>query len=92
MLATNIDNKWRINDLRDYTIDNTQPVWSNSWIDISSDYWIDKIPNNIDYSKPLFNIKRFRDYYLGVRLFTNNSNNYKFNTDIIQTYTANRIR
>jgi len=90
--AVNVDNKWRINDLRDITIDSAQPVWSKNWNDISSSYWIDRVPNNIDYLKSPYETSRLRDHYLGLRLFFNPSFNYKINTDIVQTYNANRNR
>lgn len=90
--VTKVDNKWRLNDLRDITYDNFQPVWSKDWANTFSNYWIDKVPNNIDYMKSLFEAARFRDHYLGVRLFFNPSSNYKINTDIVQTYNVNRNR
>lgn len=90
--ATNVDNKWRLNDLRSISVDNTKPVWSKDWNDLLTNYWIDKVPTNVNYLKSLFEVERFRDYYFGVRLFFNPIENYKINTDIVQTYYANRNR
>lgn len=90
-LVNNLQGKWRLNDLRDLILDNSLPIWSKDWANISSNPYsfIDKVPNNIDYNKSLFYTQRLRDYYLGARFFYNSSSDNKITTDLIQTYQSN---
>lgn len=87
------DNRWRINEFRDYSSANNS-IWSSSWPDIQSSpfKWIDKVPANIDFTKSLFNSNRLSDYYLGLRLFFNPTENAKIVTDLIATVNVNKIR
>ena len=54
--------------------DNTQPIWSSSWADIGGQYFIDKIvnPAAVSGATPWSATPRFRDKYLGIRLFFRN--------------------
>lgn len=88
------DNIFKINNLRDIAIDDNLPLWSFAPQDTLSYFPIDKVPNpsNLDPSKSLFERARFRDHYLGLRLFFKPLNNYKIVTDIITTINSNRNR
>jgi uncharacterized protein YihD (DUF1040 family) len=89
-----VDKKYRISEIRDYVVDSTQPIWSSNSQQLSSTPYLDKVPNtsNISFSKSLFELTRFRDHYLGIRLFFNPKQNYRITTDIVNTAFANRNR
>lgn len=92
--AEQVDSKWRINDPRDYTISNADPIWDNAPFIPNALSWTDRAPNqnNISYSKSLFSLPRFKDYYQGVRLYFNSASNLKITTDLIQTLYTNKNR
>ena len=94
VLVKETDKQYRLNDLRDRTINKDNPIWDSSWASVQSSYYIDKVPfnSNIDYNQSPFDAKRFRDYYTGLRLFFNPSIDAKISTDIISTFYANRNR
>lgn len=91
-----VDRQYRINNLRDASLSHLEPIWDSSWTSIASQpfQWIDKNPNNvnIDQYQSLFESKRLKDHYLGLRLFFNPRRDYKITTDIINTQYANRNR
>lgn len=77
------DKTWRLNTYFNYV--NQQPFNSKRWSDILSDYFIDKVPVNMDYDKPQEDLERFRDGHISVRLIYDDSPNYKLLTKFIQT-------
>jgi hypothetical protein len=95
-LVKKTDRQWRINNIRDLTIAPTQPIWDSSWAAKASSpfSYIDKTVNfsNIDPEKPLYESARFRDYYLGVRLFFNPTEDSKITLDLLGTQIQNRNR
>lgn len=93
-LVRQTDKQYRLNDLRDRTFSQDIPIWSSSWSDLQSQYFIDKVPfpNNINVNQSPFDAKRFRDHYLGLRLFFKPDINAKITTDIVSTLYANRNR
>lgn len=93
-LVRQTDRQYRLNDLRDKAINQDNPIWDSSWSALQSQYYIDKVPftTNIDTNQSPFEAKRFRDYYLGLRLFFKPDLNAKITTDIISTLYANRNR
>lgn len=78
-----VEDHYRISNLRDYTSDLT--FWTEDWDDTKSSYPIDKVPQNIDYNKSLFETERLRGQYLKNRLFSELLGNYKVVTDLIAT-------
>lgn len=66
------DKYWRINELRDTSINNSPAI-------------IDNIPNasKTNPNKSLFNTERMRDYYLNCRFYFKPLENYKISTDLI---------
>jgi hypothetical protein len=96
MLVTKVENQWRFNDMWDLSIDPYQPIWDSSWAGIQSSpfSYIDKVPNqsNIDYDKSMFDLARFRDHYLGVRLEYFAPENVKITTDLVTTMVSNKNR
>jgi len=90
------DRQWRINNIRDLTVSNNQPIWASDWNSIQSSpfSYIDKIPNlaNINYSKSFFNSSRLKDYYLGGRFFFEPSTDVKVSLDLLMTTTQNKQR
>ena len=85
--VSRVDNYYNINNIRDNSISSTLPYWDKSWDTIGSSpfSFIDKVPNpaNIKTNVNLWEDKRFRDTYLGVRLSFNPPTNNKISTDII---------
>ena len=88
------DDTYRISGIRDNTVSNANPIWDSSWNIKQFSYYIDKMPNiaNIDINQSLFTRQRFKDYYLGLRLFYNPVKNEKIVVDIIDTEYSNRNR
>lgn len=87
VIASKNEKTWKLNNLRDITIDRNKPLFTSRWSDIQTDYYIDKVPNQLvlDENKDAFELERFRDKYHIVRLYSNNSNNYKITTDLSTT-------
>lgn len=88
--ATYKDFTWKINELRDYNISGSGfPLFTSQWADIKNDYFIDKVAENliIDYTRSLFEAARFRDKWLGLRLYFNPSANYRISTSVIDAKT-----
>ena len=69
LIARNEGN-WDINDLRDYVIDDTKPLFSSAWSVIRNNYFIDKLiqPNIIDFNKNWYELENFRDKFVVIRL------------------------
>tara|TARA_R110002167_G_scaffold6087_1_gene27710 strand:+ start:7690 stop:13344 length:5655 start_codon:yes stop_codon:yes gene_type:complete len=83
---------YKLNEFRDMVSDNTQPIWSSSWADIGPQYFIDKVvnPAAVSGATPWSATPRFRDKYLGIRLFFSNfdgkvklTNNFLISTKTI---------
>lgn len=89
-----VDYSYNISSLRDKTILNTQPIWDKSWTSKQFQYYIDKVPNisNISTTSSLFEQKRLKDYFLGLRLFYNPTLNEKITVDILDVNYSNRNR
>ena len=94
--VTRKDSEYRIAEFRDYSLNNTAAIWDYSWNGIKSFpfAYIDRVPNasNIDHSKNLYTLSRFRDLYCGVRLFFNPKTNNKITLDTLMTQTQKRLR
>lgn len=70
---------WSINELRDYRVDYSEPMFNKSIGALQDDYFIDKVVNNnvIDYNKDWTELESFRDKYLVVRLIFDNFDDIK---------------
>lgn len=90
------DNQWRINNIRDLAANNLEPIWDSSWATkATTPYeYVDRLMNipNINYNKDLFEVKRLRDHYLGLRFYFYPLGNYKITTDLAVVTTNNRNR
>lgn len=96
-------NYWRINRLRDLSIDrdlNAEPLFTRDWAEASysSQFdngfgFIDHVVNPaiVDITKNNYKLTRFTDKYLGFRLFYNPINNYKIVTNFVTGLTRNKI-
>lgn len=95
ILVDKTDNKFRLSNLRDNTINEDEPIWDSSWNALQSSpfVFIDKLPNtnNIDFTDKFIE-PRLKDYYLGIRLINTPTQDIKINTDIINTRNVNRNR
>jgi len=87
LIAAKAERNWRISDFRDMVVDYTEPLFTDDWDDILNYHYIDKIPNDsvISSSKNPFEQGRFRDHYVGCRLFFNPRENVKVTTDLISS-------
>jgi hypothetical protein len=86
---------WRISRLRDFgtgRLNLNEPKFTQDWAEITyQDYfddgfgYIDKVinPSFIDLTKPVYQIERLTDKYLGVRLFFKPQENYKINLNLV---------
>lgn len=97
ILLSKTDNKYKAGNLRDSIINEDQPIWNSSWAFLKSSpfNYIDKVPNLnnlLSVNNNLFKSSRFKDYYLGIRLISNPTQDIKMNTDIINTRNSNRTR
>lgn len=90
------DSQWRLNNIRDLTIDNNLPIWNYSWSAKASSpyFYIDREPNasNINYSKSLYETSRLKDHYLGARFILNSTEDYKLVTDLASGSYQNKNR
>lgn len=68
------ERNWSINELRDYVIDYSEPLFSYDWDSIKAQYPIDKVPNLnvIDLNKAWDEVESFRDKFLIMRFKFNN--------------------
>jgi hypothetical protein len=87
LIATRAERNWRLSDFRDNIIDYNQPLFSNSWQNISDNYYIDKVvnPDVISSNKNPFEQGRFRDHYVGCRLFFQPEENVKMTTHLVSS-------
>ena len=105
VLINRTEDYWKVNKIRDYSIDRnlgTVPLMTSNWNNINGDFnlnneafgYIDKVVNlnAIDKNKNLYQLRRFKDKWLAVRLMLTNekqNGDYKlsttftnFNTDV----------
>jgi len=82
VLADKKDKEWRINQLRNYVVDNSKPLFITNIEQLQQQYFIDKILNEdvIDFNKKWSDVEKLRDKYLEVRLFFDNLDNVRLST------------
>lgn len=88
---------WKLSNLRDYNSSHYgAPLFTSQWDVIQDQYYIDKIANPAitrTTSKTLFNTQRFRDEWLGVRLYyTPEYSSYRMVTDLAGIQTKQSFR
>lgn len=83
--VTRHNNMYRISDLRSLSTSNN--VFSEEWVDVKNDYYIDKIPVNINYNLNQYDQIPITDTYFYVRLMYDNKVNVKLVFDVINTIT-----
>ena len=94
-LAFHEENLWRINQLRDYSINPGIPDFTKNWVSIQSSYPIDKVVNtaNIDFNKSQYELARLRGKYLTIRAtFNNPDKTLKLNTELFNSDYSNSVR
>ena len=82
-LIKRTERKWALNSYRDYAT-NT-PVFTSDWASTQNDYYIDKVPTNINPFKNVFELEKFRDNYLACRFVYSKPNNKFLSKFIIDT-------
>ena len=83
--VTRHNNMYRISDLRSLSTSNN--VFSEEWQDVKNDYYIDKIPVNINYNLNQYDQIPITDTYFYIRLMYDNKVNVKLVFDVINTVT-----
>lgn len=92
-LVDKVDSYYRISNIRDRVIDPTTPIWSKDYSTLSPYFYIDAIPNPNNIGSPsFFENPRFRDTYMGVRLYFNPTTNTKITTDLTTVQAQNKNR
>lgn len=93
-LASKIEKTWQINNIRDFVTNRNKPLFTSKWENISSDYFIDKIPNNeaIDLNKSPFELEMLRDKYFNIRMIYKPFNDYKISTDFVSVLNGESYR
>lgn len=84
------NNLYRIAAIRDLSTSNN--VYSSDWSVVKNDYYIDKLPVNINYKLSQYDQIPINDTYFYVRLFFNNSDNVKLIFDLYNTLTRIKNR
>lgn len=66
---------WHINDIRNYVINKNVELFVSDWNSISSQYYIDKVPNPTvtSFTKNWYELESFKDEYMIIRLYLYNS-------------------
>lgn len=77
ILVSKREGTFNLNEIRDFRINYDLPVFDKNKLNLQSVYFIDKIVNTIaiDLNKSWNEIQSFRDNYLGIRLYYNNTPN-----------------
>lgn len=83
--VTRHNNFYRVSDLR--SLSTSDNVFSEEWADVKNDYYIDKIPVNINYNLNQYDQIPITDTYFYVRLMYDNKVNVKLVFDVINTVT-----
>lgn len=70
ILITRKERDWNLNELRDYTVDPAQPLFTKDWSKLKFSYYVDKVVNtaNINYLKNWDELEMLRDKFMIVRL------------------------
>lgn len=99
VFAEKTNRTWNLNGIRNFITDYSIPISSTNWTDVSSDYFIDKVPNAAahDFTKSQFEQERLRDHWVGVRLYyapqkTDPSTPAKLTLDIVNNKSSNSYR
>lgn len=95
LFAEKVDSVWRLSNFRNQVDNYDVSHFTSNWDTIQDNYYIDKVPNPdaIDFDKSLFDTQRFRDEYLGVRLYyLPDKNNAELTLNAIYTKQKDSIR
>ena len=93
--ATNDENFWKINQLRDMVSDINLPLFSKNWDDIKTKFYIDKVvnPASVDITKSQYEQARLRGKYLILRCIFNHPNKkLKLSSEFINLDYENSLR
>jgi hypothetical protein len=86
--TTRKERNWNLNDIRDYIIDYTKPMFSSYWTDIYTNYFIDKVINDntivnpnplISFTKDWTQLESMMDKFLIMRFKLDNTTSPYFN-------------
>lgn len=70
ILATRKERNWNLNQIRNYRVDPSIPIFSSAWSKTQTEFYIDKVPNqsNIDFNMSWNNTEMLRDKFVVIRL------------------------
>ena len=74
---------WTLNELRDYRINYSEPIFRKDAVSLVNEYYIDKVLNEnaLDYDKNWWELQSLRDKYLALRLIFDNFEDVKLTVD-----------
>lgn len=84
------DKTWNLNSFYNYL--GVLPHSSKAWADVQTDYYIDKVPVNTDFTKEQYDLERFRDGYVNCRFYYDKANNYKLLFKYLKSYDIPSVR
>jgi len=100
-LIDRTENYWRFNRFRDEVTNGSIPFFTSNWSNLQTSFntegqgYLDRVinPLSVDGTKSIYKQARFRDKYVAVRLFFNNTDaDYKIKTEIMTFLTNLSIR
>lgn len=74
---------YKIGSLRDIAINDV--IFSDDWADINNQYFIDKVPVNINYNEPEWQLNKLRGHWHGVRLYFKVESDELIRTEMLST-------
>lgn len=85
VIVSRTERDWNINEIRDYRVDYTKPIFSLSWNSVAPSYPIDKVLNlsTVSSSKDYTELQSLRDKYLAIRLIFDNFDNVQLTTNYV---------
>lgn len=97
VIAERLNDLWRLSGFRDLAT--TPSFFTKDWTALQSEFFIDKVLQNIDYDKDVYQLKAMKDHWLGVRLTFNQdfiypqvNGPFKVTSDIFETQNYSKIR
>ena len=92
---TKKEKDWSINKFFDQVIKNSNTqLFSSKWVDVNTTYPIDKVINTstLSYTKPWYQLGRFRDKYFIIRFTKNNLDNGKIIVNFVSSIYRRSVR
>lgn len=89
------DKTWRLNSKRNLVSStSTVPIATSRWTDVAASYYIDKLVNqdSLNTTQSQYNLQKFRDKYITMRLISDDPENHKLLTQYSYTLQTKSAR